>query len=351
MKKSQEAGLRKRVGDLSALCGMKEYTFSDGPARGVRAFDLRNGQGIEMTVLPDRGMDIPLLYYKGRSMGYLSKTGIRSPYLYAEDGARGFLRQFYGGLLTTCGITYAGAPGEDRGRALGAHGPASNLPASRVCAQMAYEGDEALLRVHGELRESCVFEENMLLRRTLTLETERNVLHIDDVVENQGFSAEPLMLIYHLNFGYPLLDEGARVYSSATEVAPRDETARRELAGFSRMEAPAVERPEACFYHSGFARDDAFAMIHNEALGIAAVIEFDAAVLPLLCQWKCMRAGDYALGLEPTTSGVATRAQARADGLLASLAPGEARAFSLTLSFLDAPQAIAAFRDRATAGI
>lgn len=350
MKKSQEPGLRQRVGDLSALCGMKEYTLSDGPVHGMRAFDLRNGQGIDMTVLPDRGMDLSSLYFKGQNMGFLSKTGIRSPYLYAEDGGRGFLRQFYGGLLTTCGLTYAGAAGMDEGRMLGLHGPASNLPASRVCAEMAYEGDDAILRLRGEVRESCVFEENMLLRRAVTLETERNVVRIDDIVENQGFRREPLMLVYHVNFGYPLLDEGARVYSSATEVAPRDVVAQEELAMFSHMEAPGIGRPEACFYHSGFVRDDAFAMVHNARLGMAAVVGFDAGALPLLCQWKCMRAGDYALGLEPTTSGVTNRSEARANGLLTYLEPGESRAFALTLAFLDDPQAIEAYRARATAG-
>ena len=55
MKRSQEYELRKWCGDPSALCGVRDFVFNDGPARGIRAFDLKNGRGIEMTVLADRG--------------------------------------------------------------------------------------------------------------------------------------------------------------------------------------------------------------------------------------------------------------------------------------------------------
>ena len=130
MKKSQEFELRKRCGDLNGLCGIKDYVFNDGPARGVRAFDLKNGRGLELTVLADRGLDIPYLSYKGINIGLLNKVGVRSPHLYREDGASGFLKQFYAGMLTTCGLTYAGAAGEDGGVPLGLHGPFDNLPAA-----------------------------------------------------------------------------------------------------------------------------------------------------------------------------------------------------------------------------
>ena len=49
MKKSQEFELRKKCGDLNALCGIKDYVFNDGPARHMRAFDLKNGKGIPVT--------------------------------------------------------------------------------------------------------------------------------------------------------------------------------------------------------------------------------------------------------------------------------------------------------------
>jgi hypothetical protein len=345
MKKSQEQALRRKTGDLNSHCGWKDYTFNDGPARGVRAFDLYNGRGTELTVLADRGLDIPFLKFKGHQLAFASKTGIKSPALYQEEGVRGFLRQFYGGLLTTCGISYAGAPCEDGGQALGLHGPVSNTPAGRVGAEIEYQGDEAVILLRGEIRESQVFGENLVIKRALRLHTEKDALVIEDTVENQGFVRSPLMLVYHINFGYPMLDEGARVYSSAKQVTPRDEIAEKDLGRYHLMEEPGDERPEECFFHTG-QPEDAFAMLHNEKLGIAAVIRFDGNAFPLLCEWKCLRAGDYALGLEPTVSGVLNRNIARENGMLRMLEPGESRAFTLRLEFLDDPAAIRQFISR-----
>ncbi len=345
MKKSQEFALRQCVGDLNAICGWKEYVFADGPASGVRAFDLKNGRNLEMTVLADRAFDLPYVSYKGRNMGFASKQGIRHPGLYVEDGVRGFLKQFSAGLLTTCGMTYAGAPGND-GRELGLHGPFSNLPAQQVCVRDDYEGDELVFRVEGKVREACVFEENMLMRRQLTLETERDVIRIHDVIENQSFSTDPVMMIYHINFGYPMLDAGARVYTSATRIAPRDPIAADGMEKYALMEKPEMNRDEQCYFHTELG-SEAFAMLHNEKLGMAAIIRFDGTVLPLLCEWKCMRAGDYALGLEPTTSGVMNRSDARKSGLLTYLEPGETREYNLEIEFTDDPAMIDDYRARA----
>jgi hypothetical protein len=90
--------------------------------------------------------------------------------------------------------------------------------------------------------------------------------------------------------------------------------------------------------------EDAFVMIHNEALQLAAIVHFDAAVFPLLCEWKCMRAGDYALGLEPTTSGVNNRSVARENGMLTYLEPGATREYTVSLEFTDDPAVIQRYR-------
>ena len=347
MKRSQEYELRKRCGDLNALCGIRDVVFNDGPARGVRAFELNNGRGIEMTVLADRGLDIPYLSYKGVNVGLINKVGVRSPYLYQEDGAAGFLKQFYAGLLTTGGLSYAGAPCEEDGRKLGLHGPYDNLPASQARAYADYEGDDKVLRVCGEVRESEVFGPNLLLTRQLTLDTERDLLHIHDVVENQAFAPSPLMMVYHINFGYPLLDDGARTYYSTTEVAARTEFAEQGMHNYDLMEAPGVGREEQCYFHTGHGEGEAFAMLHNEALGMAAVVRYDPTVLPLLCEWKCMRAGEYALGLEPTSCGVVSRADVRKSGELTFIDSGERREFNVTIELTSDPERINHFISRA----
>ena len=348
MKKSQAFELRKWCGDPSALCGIRDFTFNDGPARGMRALKLKNGRGIELTVLPDRGLDIPYLSYKGANIGLLNKVGVRSPYLYVENGASGFLKQFYAGMMTTCGLTYAGAAGVDGGVPLGLHGPFDNLPAAGVSAWTEYEGDDQVLCVAGEIREAEIFGPNMVMKRHLRLDTERNELHIRDVVENQGFATSPLMLIYHINFGYPMLDEGCRAYFSATEIEARTDFAAEGMHNYDVMEEPGIGRDEQCYFHTASpAGAEGFAMLHNPKLNLAAAVRYDAAALPLLCEWKCMRAGEYALGLEPTTSSVVSRAESREKGLLTYLEPGESREFNVTIELIEDPARIDAFIARA----
>ena len=341
MKKSQEYELRKKCNNIDALCGFKDYIYNDGPSRGLRAFDLKNGRNLEMTLLADRGLDIPYLSYKGINIGLTNKVGIRSPYLFQEDGASGFLKQFCGGMMTTCGITYSGAAGVDGGKALGLHGPMSNIPAEQVSASIEYEGDERVIRVRGQVHEAEVFGTDMLMKRCYTLETERDVLHIHDVVTNQSYEKQPVMLIYHINFGYPMLDAGAKAYFSAGKVTPRTEFAAQGMGNYFEMEEPGCGRDEQCYYHTEQpAEGEAFAMLHNEKLGLAAIIRFDQKVFPLMCQWKCMRAGEYALGLEPTTSGVVNRSEARELGNLTYLESGESREYNVSIELTEDPAVI-----------
>lgn len=336
MKKSQEFELRKKVNDLDALCGIKDYIYNDGPSRGLRALDLKNGKNMQLTLLADRGLDISNLSYKGINIGLNNKVGIRSPYLYVEEGASGFLKQFYGGMLTTCGITYAGGCGEDNGKALGLHGPFNNIPAQQVCAEVAYESDERVLKVTGQVHEAEVFGTDMIMNRSFVLESESDKLRIRDVVTNQSFEKQPVMLIYHINFGYPMLDAGAKAYFSAGKVTPRSDFAAEGMANYFEMEEPGVGRDEQCYYHTEQPADgEGFAMLHNEKLGIAAIIRFDKDVLPFMCEWKCMRAGEYALGLEPTTSGVVNRSEARELGNLTYLEAGESREYNVSIELTD----------------
>jgi hypothetical protein len=47
---------------------------------------------------------------------------------------------------------------------------------------------------------------------------------------------------------------------------------------------------------------DAHVTLSNPNMGIKATVSYDSSRLPVLSQWKCMKSGDYALGIEPGTS-------------------------------------------------
>ena len=96
----------KYVGDFSQVFGIKEYTLSGGRAKGVKAFDVRNGSGLEFTVLADKCLDISRLSFKGINCSYISKTGIVAPEYYSGNSAS-FFRRFSTGFLTSSAGVFA----------------------------------------------------------------------------------------------------------------------------------------------------------------------------------------------------------------------------------------------------
>ncbi len=334
MKQSELYNIRKYVGNLETLYGIRESMLIDGPERGIRAFDVRNGQGLELTVLSDRGMDIPFLRYKGMNIGFGSKVGIKGPQFYTEDENRGFLRQFNGGFLTTCGITYTGTCTEDDGEKLGMHGPYSNTPARHVLTEEVYEDDEIILRLKGEVRETCLYGSNMLVNREIRVNTECNRIQVIDTTENQGFEPAPLMLLYHINFGYPMLDDGVQLKINSKKVSARNKFAIAEIDSYDRMIAPEIGRIDQCYHHEDF-DEQGIAVVENKQRKVTATIRFDAKQMPYLCEWKCMRAGDYALGIEPSVSGVQNRKTAKENGTLRMLMPGETYKTGFEIEFKD----------------
>jgi hypothetical protein len=326
--------LMKRVGDISQVAGARQCTLRSGRSAGVDAVDVRTGGGLSFTVLPDRGMDIAWAEYKGIALSFISKTGVVSPYFYEPEG-KGFLRSFSAGLLTTCGLTYMGAACEDEGKPLGLHGRASNTPAADVCVTNEWEADEFIMTVRGRVRESAVFGENITLLREIRTRLGENRIKIKDTVENCGFESQPLMLLYHFNFGYPLLDGTAGLILPEGRVRARDEAVERGIGDYKEFSDPVHGYSEQVFYHDFTGSDDqAVVGIFNEALcgcGLGVYLKYDRRRLPYLIEWKQTGEGDYAVGLEPATWYPEGRSEARRRGELTYIEAGEVKNFEIEL--------------------
>ena len=345
MKKLNE--LRDYIGDLNSILGIKEYKLTDGKANGMRALDLKNGIGIEMTILKERALDIPYLSYKGVNIGFASKTGLIAPWYFTEDAYRGFLKQFNAGFLTSCGITYSGNPSERNGRKYGLHGTLSNIPAQNVATFVREKEGQVILEVTGTMKEACVFAENVELHRTIEVKTEENKIHIHDEVVNCGFEAQPMMSVYHMNYGYPMLSEHASIYTSAEIIEPRDAEAEKGIDSYSQMEPPQIGYHEQCFFHTqSSGKTEGFAMIYNKKLELAVITHYNPKKFPVLCEWKNMQAGDYALGLEPTAAGVMGPDWANERGILRYLAPGDTEIYDLCVEFLEDREKIQSYIDK-----
>jgi len=215
--------LTRRVGQISQIAGARACELSSGLARGVEAIDVKTGTGFEFTVLAGRALDIAWASYKGAPIGYIAKSGVVGPAHFVENGAEGFLRNFFAGLLTTAGLRNIGPPVQDGDESLGLHGRVSNIPAEDVCVSQGWQGDDYKIRLAGTVRQARTFGECLVLHREITTQLGSNALVVRDVVENAGFRPEPMMLLYHCNFGYPLVSADSRIFTSGGSVEPRGE--------------------------------------------------------------------------------------------------------------------------------
>ncbi|HHW48354.1 MAG TPA: aldose 1-epimerase family protein [Clostridiaceae bacterium] len=326
----------KYIGDASQLFGVKDYRFNGGKADGVRAVDVKNGAGIEFTVLPDRCLDIAYFSYKGVNCSYISKTGIVSPQYYNEKGLE-FLRSFYAGFLTTCGLRSMGAPCTDDGEELGLHGRISNTPAEEVYAGTDWTEEGPVMRVKGKVREAKVFSENLLLEREIICKYGENKVYINDTVENLGYREEPLMILYHINLGYPLLSSKSYLVAPSVKVVPRDSEAEKGINEYNKFQIPTPGYNEQVFYHDLKADADGrtFAALVNPVQELGVVVWFNKNQLKNFTQWKQMGESEYVVGIEPCNSIVGGRAKARQEGLLEFIKHGETKKFNLEIEILE----------------
>lgn len=340
--------LQERVGDLAQVAGAERFTYAEGVAGGVQAARVRSGGGLDYTVLFSRGMDIAQASFNGVPLAWVSATGTAHPHAFEPIGqppGRGWLRTFHGGLLTGCGLQNAGGHNTDGDELLGLHGYLSHSPAEEAGAWTEWTSDrDAEIIVAGTVREARVFGENLRLTRRITSPLGGASLTIEDHVENLGFKEIPLMLLYHLNFGWPLVSEETEIVLAARRPAtPRDAVAERGASHWSRLDAPIPGYEEQCFFHDVIADADqtGTVLMLNRGLNLGVRIAYDQRTLPFLTQWKMMGQGEYVCGIEPANCLVHGRSAEREAGRLQTLAAGEERRFSVTLTVLDGAAAIA----------
>lgn len=342
--------LRKKVGDISQLGGIKLYEMTDGVSRGIRAADLKCPCGIDLMVLIDRGMDIAHLSYKSIPISWRSATRDTSPVYYESKGAE-WLRTFFGGLIVTCGLENIGAKCSDEGEEFGLHDRISNISAENICTNCRWENDDYLLEISGTVREAKVFGSKLELKRKITAFFSTPKILVEDSVENIGFNKSPVMLLYHINIGYPVLDKTSKLLESKAKVTPRDEEARKGFNKFNDFSDPIKSFNEQVYFHDIEADKDGNANVaivnedFDNGKGIGIWLKFNKKNLPYLIQWKQMGEGEYVCGIEPSNSLVRGRAVERKEGTLKFIEPGEVIKYRLEFNILTSQKDIDNFKN------
>jgi galactose mutarotase-like enzyme len=335
--------IEARVGRIEQIGGIRRFQMSEGPEAGVEQIQVRTGAGLTYYVSPSRCMDISLAEFGGVPFSWQSANGDVHP-SYFDAAGIGWLRTAVGGLLMTCGLTQVGSPCEDEGQELGIHGRSHHLAARQVSSTAQWLGDEYVMQLSGVIQETAIFQENLCLTRKIRSKLGKNRIEIEDTVENLGFEPTPHMILYHFNFGFPLMSEGTEIDFPSKRVVPRE--SKTPVQGYNLWHSPEAGYQERVYYHQEIIKDDnnfACAKISNPRFPIAAgecalsvVLSWSTSQLPKLVQWKMPGAGIHVLGIEPANCYVEGRAVERNRGGVRTLDPGESHTYEINLElFID----------------
>ncbi len=349
------AELLRRVGRLEQVAGVRLVTLGDGQGRGVRVLEFRTGSGFAFDVVVDRSFDVGRCEMGGRPLSWLSAAGVVAPWYYEPDGW-GWFRAWGGGMVVTCGLDHTLGPGEDTAEQFnqphlfttvpyGLHGRVGGLPARLAGYGERWDGDECVLWAEGEVLQSAVFGEQLVLRRRIEARVGESRFTIHDVVGNAGHTRVSHMFLYHCNAGFPVVN------ASAELLVPSRRTTTDygvPVEGYATMSAPVPGATEACFEHDLIAEPAGTVPVAlvNRALALGVYQVFRVAQLPYHTVWRMMGEGTYALAMEPSTNRDAGRWDARERGELQWLEPGEERRYDLEIGALDGQAAIGEFEGR-----
>lgn len=346
--------------DLPADSGVRitKRRLRGGVRDGVDLLCVDNG-AFALTLLPTRGMGLWAGHFRGLRIGW--RSPVRGPVhpAFVRAGERGGLGWLNGfdECLCRCGLASNGAPGPDERPGPGGavqkldltlHGRIANQPASRVAVSV--DPASGALAVEGVVEEGGMYDDRLRLTTRYTTVVGSNTWTITDEVANVGGTATESQLLYHCNFGLPLLGAGACISLPARQIVPRDLVTVADPDPWDRYSGPTPGRPECCYFIEPLpdARGWVPALLRNAEGRFGIEVAFDARQLPCFSLWKhCAAAADgYATGLEPATNYPNPRRFERRQGRVRTLAPGESYGATLTLSAWDTAQAVAATEQR-----
>ncbi len=337
---------KEKIGNISQVAGLRHYEFADGKAKGVEAVEVHTGSGLSFTVLLGRGMDIAWTEYRGVPVNYMSKTGVVSPGYYESEGM-GWLHNFFAGMLTTCGLLNVGGPEKVQhsvigGRTYGLHGRISNCVAEQVSIFEEWEDGEYIMKISGLMREGILHGEQLALRREITTKMGSKEFVLRDTVINHNSNPQKIMLLYHINVGYPILDANSRFIANVKEIVPQSDEAKMEMDSVFACAEPVLGKTERCYAHDFYTNEEGFVKVAfvNDNLELGLALEYKKGELPYFNQWKMLNTREYVVGLEPGNCLPVGITKAEQTGMVETILPGEKKIYEIVFKILDGKEEI-----------
>lgn len=335
-------GWKHKISHPAQLGGIETSVLDSGMGRGTRIAWINTGTGLRYKVVIDRAMDIADAVYNQFNLAWISHSGIVKPGQFSGVGTD-WLRAFGGGLMTTCGLDHVGGPETDGYGERGLHGGISNTPAEieSILQPDPFNG-RMEMSITGRMKQTQVLGPNLELKRTISGAVGKSTISICDEVINRGNIPAAHMILYHFNFGWPLVEEGTEIKWNG-KWCSREEPHKRKIFlegnDFRKCRPPSDE-------HAGAGEEAAFVDItpdhkgmckcglKNETIGIEVVLRFSKGQLPWLTNWQHWAKGEYVTGLEPGTNPPIGQAKARKEQTLIFLEPGDSRKYQLDLELI-----------------
>ncbi len=338
---------------------VRQRTLHGGRQEGVEVIEVDNGR-LRFTVIPTRGMGVLSLESDDLRLGWDSpvREVVHPQFMnLPAHGGLGWLAGF-NEWLVRCGLESMGAPGRDEfttasgqkvGLDLTLHGQIANLPASEV--EVVIDRTAPFrLRVRGRVDERRLFGPQLELWTEISTELGSDSLCVDDTVTNRGGSEQEFQLLYHVNYGPPLLAAGARFAAPLERVTPVNAHSAKDVKTFATYPGPIQGYSEQVYCLRPRADDhgQTLLVLHNAAGDRAASMQFALDQLPCVTLWKNTAALEdgYVTGLEPGTGFPLGRQRERAAGRVGKLAPGESRHFRITHALHAGKPVVAAALER-----
>jgi galactose mutarotase-like enzyme len=321
---------------------VRKQRLHGGKQDGVDVIVVDNGR-LTITLVPTRGMGILRVVMGDLRLGWDSPVHevVHPKYINLEArGGLGWLEGF-NEWLARCGLEWAGHPGPDRfinnvgeqaEMNLTLHGKVENIPASEV-EVIVDRAPRPRIRVRGRVDERAFYGPKLELWTELSIEPGSATFRIDDTLTNRSAFESEFQILYHVNYGPPLLGAGARFTAALQRVTPFNAHAAKDVDTYSEYAGPVRGFIEQVYNLQPFADSSgrSMLMLSNASRDRAVTMAFAVAELPYVTLWKNLTALEegYVTGLEPGTGFPYTRRLEREAGRVPKLKPGETRHFAI----------------------
>ncbi len=330
--------------DCPVAWSVRKRTLHGGKQEGVDVILVDNGT-LQMTIIPTRGMGILRVTQGDVRLGWDSpvKEVVHPAYVNLHSrGGLGWLDGF-NEWLCRCGLEFCGHPGTDAfitntgdeaTMDLTLHGKIANLPAQEVEVAVD-QAPPYRIYVRGRVDERMFYGPKLELRTEISTEPGSNRFRITDVISNRGGQKQEFQILYHSNYGRPLLEKGSTFLAPAERITPFNDRAAEGTAGYDTYAAPTPGFIEQVYCMRLRAGSDGTttAMLANRAKDRAVSLTYAPEELPCFTLWKntVTEAEGYVTGLEPGTGFPYNRRIERKYGRVPTLEPGASR--TVTIDF------------------